>query len=135
VSANPKTLDEAETDAVHPIELLTENGFVIVRPWEADGSAQNCEAIRFLVRDGNEHERDVTVEVAPHLIAQTVLHTNGRIRAACSFWIVCAERHLANYLARYNDFPKDNRLAVTELDREEVLLAARWGKRTPWMND
>ena len=109
------------------IELLTENGFWITRPWEVDGSPAPCEgACCFLVRHPKGDERATNVEIAEAVIIETAFQTRGRIQLASSFWICCAERHLADYVAEHNGFPKGDHLVVQTLDPEEVLLALRW---------
>jgi hypothetical protein len=56
------------------------------------------------------------------------INTRGRIDRSSEFWICCAERHLANYLAEHDSFPETNEITVNDLDREDLLLAIRWGK-------
>ena len=117
-----------ETDsAAKPIEFVTENGFAIVRPWETDGSpAPTGGPFPFLVRESRNAECVVTVDVAGALFAETTLDTRGRIGFSSSFWICCAERHLADYLTENECVPGDEKLTVTHLDPEEVMLARRW---------
>ena len=45
-----------------------------------------------------------------------------------SFWICCAERHLANYVSERADFPDNDELIGEELKPEDILLALRWDK-------
>lgn len=117
--------DEAES----PIVFETENGFAIVRPWEAKATpAPGDGTFRFRVSDWRGNERDVTVDVSHQLLIETELRTRGRIRLSSRFWICCAERHLANYLSERHEFPDGNNLIVESLEVEEVLLATRWGK-------
>src|SRR4030095_8053177 len=81
------------------IQFLTENGFVIVRPWEAkDGSASAEGSFQFRVQHPEGIEREISVEISKQLLVGTALRTRGRIEAASQFWICCAERRLANYL-------------------------------------
>jgi len=113
----------------NPIEFLTENGFVIVRPWETDGSpppADGC--YRFDVTGPDGNERKVTVTVSTRLHSETTVRTQGRIDLTSSFWICCAERRLAGYLEEQDGFPAANEIIVDEFDREDTLLAIRWGK-------
>jgi hypothetical protein len=114
----------------HPIEFLTENGWVIVRPWETNGSPPPAGGIcQFQVSDPEGHERPITVHISRELISQTAAKSKTRIDASSSFWICCAERQLGNYVAEHDCFPEANQLTIAELDREEVLLAISWGKR------
>ena len=116
-----------EEDSSNPIEFLTENGFSIVRPWESGRSpAPSGGKCSFRVCDGGSHERDVAVEISSRVVLETALHTRGRIRQDNSFWVCCAERHLANYLMEHAAVPDGNSLLVESLDPDEVLLAIRW---------
>ena len=116
-------------DSSNPIEFLTDNGFVIVRPWERDGSPAptdgNC---RFVVSDPNGNERTIAVRISRELMTATAIHTSGRIDQPSEFWICCAERRLADYVAEHDSFPDANEITVNDLDREGLLLAIRWGK-------
>ena len=116
-------------DFARPIEFLTENGFAIVRRWEANRSLAPANAsFCFLVRNPEDTECQVTVEIANQLIKETEFTTRGRIQVSNSFWICCAERHLANYVTERNGCPDGNQLAVESLDSEELMLALRWGR-------
>ena len=114
-------------DSSSAIEVLTENGFSIVRPWELDGSPAPADGqCRFRVCDPHGKERDVQVEISGRLITETSLHTCGRIERSNSFWICCAERQLVNYLWEHDAFPDGDSLLIENLDPEEVILATRW---------
>jgi hypothetical protein len=116
-----------EEDSSNPIEFLTENGFSIIRPWETGRSPAPTDGkCSFRVSDTSLHERDVVVEISSRVVLETALHTRGRIQHNSSFWICCAERHLANYLMEHAALPDENNLIVEFLDPEEVLLAVRW---------
>ncbi|MFY9621646.1 MAG: hypothetical protein WAQ99_17670 [Pyrinomonadaceae bacterium] len=119
-------LNDAENFA-RPIEFLTENGFAIVRRWEADGSPAPADGrLCFLVRDPDGAECVINTEIGNQLIADTAFRTRGHIQSSSSFWICCAERHLADYVTRHDGCPDGNQLAVECLDCEEVMLALRW---------
>lgn len=110
-----------------PIELLTENGYAIVRPWEIDHTpAPTNGTYSFLVQREQDLEREVLVTIAPEIFADICLRTRGRITQSCSFWIGCAERHLANYVWEKDDFPDGNRLVVDYLDPDDIISAVNW---------
>jgi len=118
-------------DDPNSIEFHTENGFVIVRPWEAkDANPPAPGAFRFRVQDPDGIEREIQVEISSQLLSETALRTSGRIERSSQFWICCAERRLANYLMERDEFPPANEMKIETLDREDVLLAIRWGKTT-----
>jgi hypothetical protein len=116
----------AETLA-RPIEFLTENDFAIVRPWEIEGSPIPTNGtFSFLGRNPAGVECEVAVQIANKLIFETAFSTRGRIQVSSSFWICCAERHLADYVSEHGAFPGDYKLFVEILNPEEIILARRW---------
>lgn len=121
-------LNDAENFA-RPIEFLTENGFAIVRRWEAAGLPAPADgSFCFLVRGPDGAEYEIDTEITNQLIAETALRTRGHIQISSSFWICCAERHLADYVWEHDGCPDGNQLAVECLDCEEVMLAISWEK-------
>jgi hypothetical protein len=126
---NPHGVIYGSDHTSNPIELLTENGFSIVRPWESDKSyAPSGGQCRFFVNNGEATEREIRVEISPQLMSETSLRTRGRIQPSSSFWICCAERHLANYVWEHDAFPEGNKLLIETLDAEEVILVRRWSE-------
>jgi hypothetical protein len=118
-----------QDDDEHLVEFLTENGFVIVRPWEAKGATvPSGGTFRFRVLDPDASEREINVEFSNQLRQETALRTGGRIETTSQFWICSAERRLASYLMEHDEFPPANEMIIKTLDREDVLLALRWGK-------
>ena len=118
-------------DDENAIHFLTENGFVIVRPWEANDAVPPAEgAFRFRVQSADGIDREISVGISNRLLSETALRTRGRIQPSSQFWICCAERRLANYLMERDEFPPANEMKIDMLDREDVLLAIRWGKDT-----
>jgi hypothetical protein len=112
-----------------PIELVTENGFCVLRMWEIDRMPPpDAGEYHFLVRqpDGLERAREVTVHVADDAVAQIEKSTQGRIVLSSTFWIYCAELHLANYLWRNDDYPPGGTLSVDKLSPQDFELAMRW---------
>lgn len=114
-----------------PVEFLTENGFSIVRLSEIDNSIPSGGFMhRFLVRDPDGFELEITVEIA-EAVAQELAHrSRGRLTAESFYWVCCAERHLAEYLCEQEDYPADARLVVDQPSLDDLNLARRWGRRT-----
>lgn len=126
-----ETAVHSEDDRLGPIEFVTENGFAIVRPWEAASSRAPSEGrCCFQVDAPGGEEREVFVEIADEVGNEMALRTRGRIQLSNPFWICCAERQLAKYLETHDDFPNGNELIVESLDAEEIILAMRWGKNS-----
>ncbi|HEX3083828.1 MAG TPA: hypothetical protein VHP99_04835 [Pyrinomonadaceae bacterium] len=116
-------------DDQNSIEFHTENGFVIVRPWEAKDARPASDGVfRFRVQNPDGIEREISVEISNQLMTATALRARGRIEISSQFWICCAERRLANYLMEHGEFPPANEMKIETRDREDVLLAIRWGK-------
>ena len=110
-----------------PIELVTENGFAILRRWEIDRKpAPVAESYQFIVRNSQSLEHEIAVEVADDLFVQIELKTRRGILPESSYWICCAERHLATYLWENDDYPPGDRLRISQLDPEDVMSAIRW---------
>lgn len=116
-----------------PIELVTENGFCILRCWEIDRQPPPVAGrYYFLVRNphGLERAREIVVEVAASAVAEIERYTRHRIALFSPFWIYSAERHLATYLWENDDYPPDARLQVQELTPDDFDLALRWDSDT-----
>ena len=123
------SLPESSPAEPRPIELLTENGFSISRLWEINRvPAPSDRNYAFLVRDPQSMERVVAVEIADDVAVQIELRTRLRILPSSSFWICCAERHLATYVWENDDYPPGDRLRVEQLRAEECISAIRWGR-------
>ena len=80
----------------------------------------------FNVRDPQSMERVVAVEIANDVVVQIELRTRLRILLSSSFWICCAERHLATYVWENNSYPTDGKLRIDQLDPEDFAQANRW---------
>ena len=132
MAAHSERLEPDDSPAgSRPIELVTENGFSILRPWEIDGTplpaaGKYC----FQVRKPNspERERQIAVELAENIIMEIERYSRGRIALSSSFWIACAERHLAAYLWKHDDYPPDGKLTIDRLTPEDFDQAGRWGR-------
>lgn len=112
-----------------PIELVTENGFCILRSWEIDRLPPPFAGkYDFLVRNpyGLERAREIAVQVAGDAVAEIERYTRGRIVLRNSYWIYCAERHLATYVWENDDYPPEGLLIVEQLTVDDFDLAIRW---------
>ena len=122
-------LPESSPADTRPIELLTENGFAISRLWEINRTPPPSDGnYAFNVRDPERRERVVAVEIADDAVVQIELRTRLRILLSSSFWICCAERHLATYVHENDDYPPSDRLRVEQLSADECMSAIRWGR-------
>jgi hypothetical protein len=111
-----------------PIEFLTENGYAIVRAWELNRApAPTDGTYSFAVKREQGFEREIVVTIASELFSDLFQKTRGRISHSCSFWICCAERHLADYLWEKDEYPADHKLSVDYLNPDDVISAVNWG--------
>jgi hypothetical protein len=113
------------------VEFQTENGYSIFRLAEMDESisaagTRHC----FAVRDPLGHEIEVTVDISERAAAEITRRSEGRLLGNSSYWISCAERHLATYLWENNDCPPGAKLTVDCLTPEDLDLARRWRPMT-----
>jgi hypothetical protein len=114
-----------------PIEFQTDNGFSIVRLSDITDSIPRRGLVhQFLVRDPDGFELEVTVEINQTLAEALAWRSRGRLSGDSSYWLCCAERHLAEYLLDNEDYPPDGKLTVDEPILEDLNLAPRWGTET-----
>jgi len=122
-----RAIPKCSAKAQRPIQFLTENGFSIIRLCDIDESIPAAGTThQFLVRDPDAYELQITVNVSDSAIEQIVSRSRDRISNDSSFWISCAERHLAAYLWENDDYPPNARLTVDQLTPDELDLARRW---------
>jgi DNA-binding response OmpR family regulator len=110
-----------------PITRLTLNGFRLWRAPEVPG-AQPAEAAKrlFIVQHPHGWEQEIVVEINPAAVG-FVEHATGRhLSVENPFWTWQAERVLNNYLWNEGKVPPGGRLTITEIDRDDVQVAARW---------
>src|SRR5438105_13740469 len=98
MAAQPE-IPQADTSAarIRPIELLTENGYIILRPWEIDGVPPPISGTyHFRVCNPQNVERDLIVEVADANVARIAIQTVGRIQLQDRFRNYFAEGYPEN---------------------------------------
>jgi len=111
----------------HAIEYQTENGFAIIRVCDVDESVSMAGTKHsFIVRDPHGYELDITVDITAAAVAEVIRRSRGRLTLESSYWISCAERHLATYLWENDDYPPDAKLTVSQLTLDDLDLARRW---------
>jgi hypothetical protein len=131
-ATNEVLMADRVAERTNPIEFQTENGFSIIRLSDIDDSVPALGIVhRFLVRDQDGFELDITVEIAETVAQELVKRSRGRLIPESSYWLSCAERHLVNYLWENGDYPPDARLIVDQTILDDLDLALRWDKKTP----
>ncbi|HYX29241.1 MAG TPA: hypothetical protein VE863_11795 [Pyrinomonadaceae bacterium] len=115
-----------------PIKLLTDNGYSIVRLSDIDNTVNDTPSeCRFMVEDPNGRERPVVIAFDDGLVAQIQSRRrNLPLEANSKYWLVCAESYLAAYLWEQNSYPPEEKLTITELSGDELLLAQHWRDRS-----
>ena len=132
----PEIEREQSPAGVQPIELQTENGFSIIRRCDVDKSSSIGGATHsFIVRDPYGYELDITVDITDASVAEIISRSRGRLTLASSYWIACAERHLATYLWEQEDYPPDAKITVDYLTPDDLDLALRWEADLPEHNN
>ena len=115
-----------------PIEFQTDNGFSIIRVADLNDSVSTKGFTHeFVVRDPDGFELEVTVDIAETLADALARRSSGHLSFDSSYWICCAERHLAEYLWDKEGFPPDAKLAVNEPLLTDLNLARNWGRAEP----
>ena len=115
-------------DEHHAIEYLTENGFSLIRLSDPNSIPTIPDKFDFLVRDPHGYELEITVSIDQSIYGEVARRSRGRISTKSSYWICCAERHLATYLWENDDYPPDARLDVDQLTLDDLDLARRWNR-------
>lgn len=117
---------DSAAERIRPVAYQTQNGFRIIRLCEIDDSVPTVGFVhRFLVRDPDGFELDITVEIAETVAQGLVKRSPGRLIPESSSWLSCAERYLANYLCENGDYPPDARLIVDQPILDDLDLALR----------
>ena len=111
-----------------PIQYVTENGFSIIRLCDIDESiTAGGTKHSFAVRDPHRYELEITIDISDSAVAEIISRSRGRLSLNSSYWICCAERHLADYLWENGDYPPEARLKVEVLTLNDLNLARHWG--------
>jgi DNA-binding response OmpR family regulator len=108
------------------IETVTMNGFHIVRTSaEERTTAAHPGVYHFLVRDPKGQEQDVVVQVDASAVAMVERLIRRPLPLTSSFWKSYAEHTLATYVWDEGRIPPLP-LTITQIERRDVDLAARW---------
>lgn len=110
------------------VEVVTENGFCIVRVCELwVSNRDSASACHFVVGLAFGGVRSIEVEFTEAAIALVQQQRQmNPLSLTSSFWLHCAERHLATYVWENNECPPGGRLIVHSLSVEDLLVAAQW---------
>jgi hypothetical protein len=106
-----------------PIQLITMNGFTIL---DSEGGIQKPNERRFRVTSPSGTENEVLVVIDDEAIGYVERMTRRKLPPENSFWTGQAERLLSDFLWKEGKVPPTRKLTLTDVDRDELPMAARW---------
>jgi DNA-binding response OmpR family regulator len=112
-----------EVSAESLIQIITMNGFTIL---DFEGASQAPNERRFQVKSPNGNEQVVLVEIDEAAVGYVERMTKRRLPPENSFWTGHAQRLLGDYLWKEGKVPPTKKLAIKDIDRDELPMAARW---------
>jgi len=111
-------------DSTEPlIQIITMNGFTIL---DSEAAPQEPNERRFRVKSPSGSEHEVLVEIDEEAIGYVERMTRRRLPPENSFWTTQAQRVLGDYLWKEGRVPPTRKLMITDVDRDELPIAARW---------
>jgi len=105
------------------IQLITMNGFTIL---DSEGDVQEPNERRFRVTSPSGTEHEVLVVIDDEAIGYVERMTRRKLPPENSFWTGQAERFLSDFLWKEGKVPPTKKLTLTDVDRDELPMAARW---------
>jgi DNA-binding response OmpR family regulator len=106
-----------------PIQIITMNGFTIL---DSEGGIQEPNERRFRVMSPSGTEHEVLVVIDDEAIGYVERMTRRKLPPENSFWTGQAERLLSDFLWKEGKVPSTRKLTLTDVDRDELPMAARW---------
>jgi len=111
--------------AAHPIEAVTMNGFRIVAAPAPTDAANGEHTFRVRHFDAGR-ETTVTVAIDPEAVDRVTRLSRRALKPSGAFWRGQAERLLSAFLWSEGRVPEAGRLAVQDVSREDLDVAAAW---------
>ena len=99
------------------------NGFTIL---DLEVARQEPNERRFVVKSPSGSEHEVLVQIDEEAIGYVERMTRRRLPAENSFWTSQAQRLLSDYLWKEGKVPPTRTLTISDVDRDELPMAARW---------
>lgn len=120
-----ETIEGSEDSVSLPkIETITMNGFSIIDPSENEWRLPHER--RFIVVSPTGTQHNILVEIDEEVLAYVLRLTHKRLIPESSFWTEEARRLLGDYLWNEGEVPRTRRLRLTEISRDQLLIAERW---------
>jgi len=120
-SVPARTSAEISTEPL--IQIITMNGFTIL---DSEGARREPDERRFIVKSPTGSEHEVLVEIDGEAIGYVERMTRRKLPPENSFWTTQAQRVLGDYLWKEGKVPPTRKLTITDVDRDELPIAARW---------
>jgi DNA-binding response OmpR family regulator len=105
------------------IQIITMNGFTIL---DSEGVQREPNERRFRVRSPTGSEHEVLVKIDEEAVGYVERMTRRKLPPENLFWTTQAQRVLADYLWKEGRVPPTRKLTITDVDRDELPIAARW---------
>jgi len=105
------------------IQIITMNGFTIL---DSEGAQQEPNERRFRVRSPTGSEHEVLVKIDEEAVGYVERMIRRKLPPENLFWTTQAQRVLADYLWKEGKVPPTRKLTITDVDRDELPIAARW---------
>jgi len=119
----PAARTSAEISTEPLIQIITMNGFTIL---DSEGARREPNERRFIVKSPTGSEHEVLVEIDDEAIGYVERMTRRKLPPENSFWTTQTQRVLGDYLWKEGKVPPTRRLTITDVDRDELPIAARW---------
>jgi CheY-like chemotaxis protein len=119
----PEAPTSAEISGEPLIQIITMNGFTIL---DSEGARREPNERRFIVKSPTGSEHEVLVEIDEEAIGYVERMTRRKLPPENSFWTTQAQRVLGDYLWKEGKVPPTRKLTITDVDRDELPIAARW---------
>jgi DNA-binding response OmpR family regulator len=115
----------AAPTGVASIQTVTLNGFRIDYSPQKSSATLN-DHVFVVTRFPDGASQTVTITIDPEAVARVARLTRRNLPASGAFWRSQAERLLSGYLWTEGRFPEGARLALRDVTREDVDVAASW---------
>jgi len=119
----PAASTSTEISAGPLIQIITMNGFTIL---DSEGAQREPYERRFIVKSPTGSEHDVLVKIDEEAVGYVERMTRRKLPPENSFWTTQAQRVLGDYLWKEGKVPLTRKLTITDVDRDELPVAARW---------
>jgi DNA-binding response OmpR family regulator len=123
-TSSVRTIPNSSVHAQPLVQTITMNGFTILD--DEDAPRREPDERRFTVISPDGEAHDVLVRVDAEAVGYVERMTGRRLPPESSFWTSQAKRLLSDFLWNEGNAPPTRSLAVKDVGRDELPIAARW---------